>query len=135
MSRGKNSYGERPHFVATREHSKTLITHCPHLRFLSRLFHTRPEDNTTRGQRRWRCGTTGYRVEVNTGRHDDLRASIQRCFNHRHHRSLESDAQDDHHRTRKTYSGAHRPQDLIFSILDIRDTKFMQFETVGHYLT
>ena len=74
MSWGKKSYGKRPHFVATRQHTKTLITHYPHLRFLSRVFHTRHKDNGTRGQRRWRCGTTGYRVEVNTGRHFDFRS-------------------------------------------------------------
>ena len=32
----------------------------------------------------------------------------------------------------KTYYGVHRPQDLIFSILDIRDTKFMLHNIVGH---
>ena len=73
---GEKSFGERPHFVATREHSKTLLTHYPHLRFLSRLFHTRHEDNGTRGQQRLRCGTTDYREVVNTGRHDDLRSAI-----------------------------------------------------------
>ena len=84
--------------TALRRHLRALVminTHYPHLRFLSSLFHTRHEDNGTRGQRRLRCVTTGYRVKVNTGRHDDLRFSRYRCFDHSRHRSLESDAQDD----------------------------------------
>ena len=87
MSLGKKSYREKPHFVATREHSKTLIIDYPHLRFLSRLFHTRYEDSSTGGQQRWRWGTTGYRVDVNTGRHVDLRATMYRCSNYHRHRS------------------------------------------------
>ena len=84
--------------AALRRHPRaleTLITHCTHLRFLSCLFHTRHEDNFTKGQRRWRWGTTGYRVDVNTGRHVDFRATRYRCFDHRRHRSLESDTQDN----------------------------------------
>ena len=50
MSRGKKSYGERPHFVATREHSKRLT--CT-----TRTCASRPvcSIHGTRGQRRWRC--------------------------------------------------------------------------------
>ena len=73
----------------------TLITHCTYLRFLSRLLHKRYEDGSTGGQQRWRRDTTGYRVNVNIGHHDDLRASIHRCFDYRRHRSFESDARDD----------------------------------------
>ena len=62
---------------------------------LSRLLHKRYEDGSTGGQQRWKRGTAGYRVDVNTGCHDDLRASIHRCFDHRRHRSSESDARDD----------------------------------------
>ena len=40
-----------------------------------------------------------------------------------------------HHVTRKTYSGAYRPQDFIFSNFDIRNTKFMLDNMIGHYLT
>ena len=32
MSLEKKSYNERPHFVATREHSKNTITHCTQVR-------------------------------------------------------------------------------------------------------
>ena len=152
----------------------TLITHCTHSRFLSRLFHEQYEDSSTGGQqrRRWgtaqcsqivdgidpfhytsllqrkqffkynlekflkyitfsscssiifeslsklylkncffsiKCqngggkfhqrsgstGTAGYRVHVNTGRHVEFWATIDRRFDYRRHRSLESDAQDD----------------------------------------
>ena len=38
------------------------------------------------------------------------------------------------HVTRKMQSGAHLPQDFIFSISDIWDTKFMLYNIVGHYL-
>ena len=38
---------------------------------------------------------TALTLPVNTGRHEDLRSSIYRCFDYRRHRSLESDAQDD----------------------------------------
>ena len=73
----------------------TLMTHCTHSRFLSRLFHERYEDSSTGGQQRRRWGTASYRIYVNTGRHVDLRASIHRCFDYRRHRSSESDARDD----------------------------------------
>ena len=70
----------------------------------------------------------------NTGRHVDFRAVRYRCFDHRRHQSLESDAQDDQMPPRdpEDVTWAHKPQDLILSIFDICDTKFMSDDINGH---
>ena len=39
------------------------------------------------------------------------------------------------HVTQKMQYGAHRPQDFIFSIINIRNTTFMLNNIIGHYLT
>ena len=54
-----------------------------------------PEDGSTGGQQRWRWGTIGFRVDVNTSRHVDFRVTRYRRFDHRRHRSSESDVRDD----------------------------------------
>ena len=113
-----------------RRHPRALVTintHYPHLRFLSRLFHTRHEDNGTTGQRRWRCGTTGFRETTYELR--DIDASIIAAIDHWRvtHRTTSC-----HRVNRKTYSGTQRPQDLIFSIFDICDTKFRLNNIIGH---
>ena len=73
----------------------TLIAHRTHSRFLACLFYERYEDSSTGGQQRRRRGTAGYRVRVNSGRHVEFQATMDRRFDYRHHRSLESDAPDD----------------------------------------
>ena len=95
MSPGKKSWDEGPHFVVTREHSKHTFAHHTHSRFLSCLFHEQHEDNSTGGQQRWRRDTTGYRMNINTGRHVEFRATMDRRFDYHHHRSFESDTADD----------------------------------------
>ena len=40
-----------------------------------------------------------------------------------------------HHVTRKMQSGAHWLQNFIFSINNIRNTKIMLINIIGHYLT
>ena len=40
-----------------------------------------------------------------------------------------------YHVIRKMQSGAHWPQDFIFTIINIRNTKFMLNNIIGHYLT
>ena len=88
--------------TALRRHSRalvTLITHSPDLRFLSRLFHTWHEDNGTRGQRSWICGTTGFWAEINIVSHDawssiDIQpVSIDRRFDYRRHFSQDNQLQ------------------------------------------
>ena len=54
--------------TALRRHPRaleTIITHYPHLRFLSRMLHAHHEDDATRGQRRWRGVVTA--LSLHTG--------------------------------------------------------------------
>ena len=95
MSLGKSRVTRARTSSSPESTRNTLITHCMHSRFLSRLSHERYEDSSTGGQQRRRRGTVGYRVHISTGRHVEFRATIYRRFDYRHHRSLESDAPDD----------------------------------------
>ena len=92
------------------------VTHCTHLRFLSRLFHERYEDSSIgdKAQPATVLMLTLVAMSIFEPRYIDA-STIAAIDLWRATRKTTR----CHYVTRKTYPGAHRPWDLIFSILDI----------------
>ena len=128
------SYGQRPHFVATRKQRKTLShtarTYASCL--VCSINDTRtsaPEDSSVGEEAQLATELMSTLAAMSTFAARCIDASTIVAID-RWRATYETTR--CHHATRKTYPGAHRPRDLIFSIFDICDTKFMSYDVNGH---